>query len=182
MSLEFGGKYMKENIMNFMDTSKAFWEKRTKTQKGIFIGTIAVIFIFIFGLYLFSSNKKYVPLYNNLSLYEVGQVKEELESLGVPFELEDGGTTILVPEDNASTLLVDLASQGIPASGNIDYSFFSENSSWGITDNEFDMIKLDAMNNELANLIKRVEGIDEAQVMITLPKESVFVSESSEEA
>ena len=182
MSLEFGGKYMEEKMMNWIHKLKNLWESRTKTQKGIFVGTIGLILILIIGGISLSTNKNYVPLYSNLSLYEAGQIKEELESRGVPYQLEDGGTTITVPEDQASTLLVDLASQQIPQSGQIDFSYFSENASWGITNNEFNMIKLDAMNNELAKLIKRIEGIEEAQVMITLPEESVFVSEDSQEA
>src|SRR5699024_12221131 len=107
---------MKENLVNFINKIKDFWEKRTKTQKGIFIGSISLVVFLILGMFLFSSQKNYVPLYENLSLNEVGQIKEELESRGVPFELEDGGTTITVPEDKASNLLVELASQNIPKS------------------------------------------------------------------
>src|SRR5690625_4842353 len=44
------------------------------------------------------------------------------------------------------------------------------------------MIKLDAMQTELANLIKGIEGISDANVLITLPKESVFIHEDSQEA
>src|SRR5699024_6420402 len=46
----------------------------------------------------------------------------------------------------------------------------------------FNMIKLDAMQTELANLIKGIEGIEDAKVMINLPKDSVFVSEEEEAA
>src|SRR5690625_6776793 len=44
------------------------------------------------------------------------------------------------------------------------------------------MIKLDAMQTELANLIKGIEGISDANVLITLPKESAFINEGSQEA
>src|SRR5699024_11676002 len=87
-------------------------------------------------------------LYSNLSLNEAGQIKTELDTRNIPYELSDGGTTIKVPEKQSDTLLVDFAGEGIPSSGNIDYSFFSENASWGITDNEFNMIKLGAMQTE----------------------------------
>src|SRR5699024_8324428 len=79
-------------------------------------------------------------------------------------------------------LLVDLAGEGIPHSGHIDYSFFSENTSWGVTDNEFNMMKLDAMQTELADMMTSVEGIEDAKVMINLPEESVFVSDVDENA
>jgi len=168
--------------MKFKDTAKSFWTERSRSQKGIFIGSAAIVVALIIAIILFSSDSKFVPLYNDLSLQEVSQIKTELDSRGVPYELENGGTTVKVPEAEVDSLLVDLAGQGIPNSGNIDYSFFSDNASWGITDNEFDMIKLDAMQTELANLIKGVEGINDAEVMINMPEEPVFVSESTQEA
>lgn len=174
---------MKENILKWKEKSVAFWSNRTKSQKGIFIGSILIVLLLIAGIVLFSAaGSKLVPLYNNLSLQEVGQIKTELDARGISYELEDGGKTITVPEENVDTLLVDLAGQGIPNSGNIDYSFFSENTSWGITDNEFNIMKLDAMQTELANLMKSIEGIENAKVMINMPEDPVFVSDSAEEA
>ena len=64
----------------------------------------------------------------------------------------------------------------------IDYSFFSQNAGFGMTDNEFNVLKLASMQTELANLIKSVEGVKDAKVMITLPEEGVFLNQSSEAA
>src|SRR5690625_5621083 len=44
------------------------------------------------------------------------------------------------------------------------------------------MMKLAAMETELAKLITSIDGIEDANVMITLPKESVFINDSTEEA
>ncbi|GGB30252.1 flagellar M-ring protein [Lentibacillus populi] len=173
---------MKEKMLYFKDKAKSFWTNRSRSQKGIFIGSIVIVAALIIGIVLFTSNTKLVPLYNNLSAQEAGQIKTELDTRGVPYELEDGGSTITVPEEQVDSLLVDFAGQGLPDSGNIDYSFFSENASWGITDNEFSMIKLDAMQTELANLIKGIDGIADAKVMINMPKDPVFVSDNAEQA
>ncbi|MFC4557113.1 flagellar basal-body MS-ring/collar protein FliF [Virgibacillus kekensis] len=173
---------MKERLLKLKEDAKSFWTRRTKSQKGIFIGSIAIVAAIIAAVILFSSNSRLVPLYNDLSLQEVGQIKAELDARGITYEIDGGGKTILVPDTHVDSLLVDLASQGIPDTGNIDYSFFSENASWGITDNEFNMIKLDAMQTELATLIEGVDGINEAKVMINMPKEPVFVSETSQPA
>ncbi|MEC5422696.1 flagellar basal-body MS-ring/collar protein FliF [Virgibacillus sp. C22-A2] len=173
---------MKETIMNWKETTSAFWSKRSTSQKSIFIGSILIVILLIAGITFMTTNSKLVPLYNNLSLQEVGQIKTELDSRRIQYELEDGGTTITVPEQQVDSLLVDLAGQGIPNSGNIDYSFFSENASWGITDNEFSIMKLDAMQTELGNLMQGIEGIENAKVMINMPKDPVFVSESTQEA
>ena len=46
-----------------------------------------------------------------------------------------------------------------------------------MTDNEFNIMKLAAMQTELANLIKGIEGVKDANVMITLPTQSVFLND-----
>lgn len=173
---------MKENLLNWKEKARTFWQDRSKMQKGTIFASVAIVILFIIVISLVSANPRFVPLYNNLSLTEVGQIKAELEARSVSYELTNGGTSISVPEENVDALLVDLASAGLPNSGNIDYSFFSENTSWGITDNEFSIMKLDAMQTEMANLIKSIEGIDNAQVMISMPEEAVFVSENNGEA
>ena len=44
-----------------------------------------------------------------------------------------------------------------------------------MTENEFNVVRLAAMQTELANLIKSIEGVKDAKVMITLPAQSVFL-------
>lgn len=168
--------------MKWKDAAKNSWIKRSKSQRGIFLGSILIVILLIIGITYATGHPKFIPLYSNLSVQEVGQIKTELDTRKIPYELKASGTTITVPEDQVDSLLVDLAGQGIPDSGNIDYSFFSENTSWGITDNEFNIMKLDAMQTELANLMKNIEGIENAQVMINIPKDPVFVSEGTENA
>jgi flagellar M-ring protein FliF len=52
----------------------------------------------------------------------------------------------------------------------------------GMTDRHFDVVERDAMQNELANLIKQINGVTEANVMITLPKENVWITDEEQVA
>ncbi|SDL74193.1 flagellar basal-body MS-ring/collar protein FliF [Sediminibacillus halophilus] len=173
---------MKQKIDIYKEKLTKFWSSKSSRQKGVMIGSLLLVLFVIIGGTLLASKSSMVPLYNNLSIQEVGQIKTELDAKGVQYELQDAGKTILVPEQDADTLLVDLAAQGLPDSGNVDYSFFSDNTSWGMTDNEFDVIQLDAMQSEIANLIKSIDGIQDANVMINKPEEPLFVSEQPLEA
>lgn len=168
--------------MNMKNTVTEYWGSRSKGQKTMVIGSALFIILLIVALSLFAFNTKYIPLYNNLAVEEVNQIKEELDDRSVPYQIDQGGTVIKVPEQHADELLVDLAGQNIPRNGGIDYSFFSENASWGITDNEFNMMRLDATQTELSNLITQIDGIQDANVMITLPEETVFINDHQEEA
>lgn len=173
---------MNDKIKDLFKNVKSFWGTRTRLQKGIIIGSFVAGLAIILATSFYVSNPKMVPLYTNLSLQETGQIKETLDSRGIQFEIKDNGQTILVPEEVADSLKVELAAEGIPNSGNIDYSSFAQNIGFGMTDNEFNVLKLKATQTELSNLIKGIDGIEDAKVMINLPKESVFVGEVAEEA
>jgi len=173
---------MNERLKNFKTKFGGFWGSRTKVQKGTIIGSILAVLLIASIITYFATRVTYAPLYSDLSAAEVGQIKEQLDSKGVKYQVTNGGTSISVPKDQVDTLKVDLASQGYPQSGQIDYSFFSKNAGFGMTDNEFNVLKLASMQTELANLMKEVKGVKDAKVMLTLPQQGVFVSDSQQEA
>ncbi|WP_141431180.1 flagellar basal-body MS-ring/collar protein FliF [Bacillus sp. 03113] len=173
---------MNETLLKMTRKLKTYWQNRKKGQKIILVASI-VFLITITSLIVFLTTKTtLVPLYSNLSPSETGSIKENLDGRGIQSEITDGGTTIKVPEQMMDSLKVELAAQGIPKSGNIDYSFFGKNAGLGMTDNEFNVLKLDAMQTELADLIKGIEGVNDAQVMINIPEKGIFVSDVEEKA
>ncbi|MBS4193980.1 flagellar basal-body MS-ring/collar protein FliF [Lederbergia citri] len=173
---------MKETINEKIASLKEYWTNRTGNQKFILLGSILTALILVAGIFYFASKTTLVPLYTNLKPSETGSIKESLDAKGIKSEITDGGKTIKVPEDQVDTLLVELAAEGIPKSGNIDYSFFGNNAGFGMTDNEFNVLKLDATQTELAELMKNIDGIEQANVMITLPEKGIFLTDSKAEA
>ncbi|WP_442599495.1 flagellar basal-body MS-ring/collar protein FliF [Neobacillus sp. D3-1R] len=173
---------MNESFQRNFTKIKEYWNNRTKKQKLTYVGSFLFFVLALSLIVYFTSRTTMVPLYSNLSPSETGGIKENLDGRGIASEISDGGTTIKVPEEVVDTLKVELAAQGIPKSGSIDYSFFSQNAGIGTTDNEFKVMKLDAMQTEIANLIKGIDGISDAKVMITLPEKGIFVSDQTEAA
>ncbi|MBP0726242.1 flagellar M-ring protein FliF [Bacillus sp. RG28] len=173
---------MNEKLNESLNRIKSYWKSRTQFQKGLIIG-IPLILALIIGITTYFLTKvNYVPLYSNLTPAETGQIKQTLDSQGVSSEIQDNGKTIYVPDNVVDSLKVDLAAKGIPDSGTIDYSFFSKNSNFSMTDNEFNVLKLEAMQNELANLMKQIDGVNNAKVMINLPQQSLWVSDQNQTA
>ncbi|MDQ0245680.1 flagellar M-ring protein FliF [Bacillus fengqiuensis] len=173
---------MNEKLLAYKEKTKEYWSSRSKRQKGLLIGgPLAVVFFAAVITYMLSKDT-FVPLYSNLSPQETGQIKAELDGRGIKSQLSDDGKTISVPEEVVDTLKVELAAEGIPKSGSIDYSFFSQNAGFGMTDNEFNVLKVDAMQTEIANLMKNIDGVNDASVMITLPEKSIWVNDQTEEA
>lgn len=167
---------MNEKLLNFKKKLIDFWNTRTKTQKGIIIGSSVSIMILLILVSIFAFKPNLVPLYSNLSPQETGQIKATLDSRGIQSEITSGGTQINVPKALVDSLKVDLAAEGIPDSGEIYFSSFGEGG-FGITQEELELRKNAAVQSELKRLIKRFEGVQDAEVMISLPEKSLFVGE-----
>lgn len=173
---------MNEKLLAYKDKGIEYWSGRSKKQKGIIIGSILLLIILIVSLIVFGNRTNYVPLYSNLTMQETGQIKETLDARGVPSEISNDGTTISVPETMVNTLKVELAAEGLPNSGRIDYASIQENSGFGTTDNEFAVIERAALQTELSNLIRSIDGVKNANVLITLPEKSVWLADEPEAA
>lgn len=173
---------MNERLTKLKTDSSNFWTSRTKGQKGVIIGTLIGVVIIAAAITFFATRTNFVPLYKDLSTSEIGKIKGVLDTQGVTYEIAPGGTSILVPEEQVDALLVQLASEGYPETGSTDYTFFEENAGFGMTDNEFNLLKLASTQTEVANLIKSVEGVKDAKVMISLPEKGVFLDDSTQEA
>ncbi|ADU30760.1 flagellar basal-body MS-ring/collar protein FliF [Evansella cellulosilytica] len=173
---------MNEKIVTYKNKSIEFWQGRTKRQRGLLVTTILLILLVFLAFMWFGSRTNYVPLYSNLTVQETGEIKNTLDARGVPSEVSSDGTSILVPEAQVNELKVSLAAEGLPNSGRIDYSTFSENMGFGTTDNTFNLLERAALQTSIEDLIRNIDGVRNAQVMITLPEESVWLSDDREAA
>ncbi len=145
---------MKEKLQEIKRTATSFWSNRNKTQKTAILSTVIVSIFAIFIIIYFLTKTDMAPLYKDLTVQETGQIKEVLDGRGIQSQITSNGTAILVPQQTVDTLKVELAAEGVPKSGSIDYGFFGERSGFGMTDNEFQIMKLDAMQTELSHLVE----------------------------
>jgi len=174
---------MNERLLQYKDLVKEKWSNLTNRQKWL-ASSIALFLILSLGLYIFfASQPVYKPLYDQrLSEQEIGLIKQELDTMQVPYQITGNGTGIEVPETMAQDVIVELAAQGIPSEAGINAEIFSGSGSFGITDRQFDVLKKDALQQELTSMLERVKGVNNAQVILTLPEESVWVTETPDSA
>ena len=70
---------------------------------------------------------------------------------------------------------IDVGSQGLVQNGTIGFETFEKNASAiGMTDNEFEVKYVNALNGEVERLLEKMQGVQDATVLLNLPKESVF--------
>ena len=127
---------MNERIKARFGAMNTTWKEWSLAKKATILGIIVVVLAALIVAIIWLSKPTMTPLYSKLSPQEAGQVTEKLNEDGIASEVvtEANGVTILVPEANVENLKVELATAGIPKSGQIDYSFFSENAGFGTTD------------------------------------------------
>ncbi|PLS01459.1 flagellar basal-body MS-ring/collar protein FliF [Neobacillus cucumis] len=174
---------MKEKITDMKERIAGFWKNTSKKSKTFYLGTFIVLIAIFCFVFFFLLKTNYVPLYtNSLSQKEIGEIKDVLEKQGfTDYKIENNGTQILVPKESAQDLIVSLASQGLPKSGPISFSEQTKDLKFGVTEQELDVIERETIQKQLANLMTKISGVKSAEVMITMPKDSVFVRPEQED-
>ncbi|PRO65233.1 flagellar basal-body MS-ring/collar protein FliF [Alkalicoccus urumqiensis] len=173
---------MKEQFTNITANIKKFWSSRTSGQRSLLTAAVILLVVAAAAVSWIGSRTHYVPLYTDMTMQEAGEVKATLDSRGIQNEVSADGTTVSVPDTAVDDLKVSLAAEGIPQTGRIDYSTFSENMGFGTTDNEFELLERAAIQSSIEDLIRNIDGISNAQVMITMPEESPWLSEEPDAA
>ena len=97
----------------------------------------------------------------------------------MPYQLTDGGATILVPQDKVYSERLKAASNNLPSSNEGGYSLLDK---MGVTSSEFqqDVTYKRAIEGELAKTISSMDGVKAATVQLAIPEKTVFVSEEKD--
>ena len=116
------------------------------------------------------------PLFSNLASADASAIVEELNAEGVSYELADGGQTVMVAQDQVYNLRLTMSGKGLPAGNESGYALLDEQ---GITTSEFQqqVSYQRALEGELANTLKALDGVNAAVVHIALPKDEVFATD-----
>ncbi|MFS2031228.1 MULTISPECIES: flagellar basal-body MS-ring/collar protein FliF [unclassified Curtobacterium] len=148
-------------------------------QRTIAILVIAALVLGGIALASWLGKASYAPLFTGLAAADAASVTDQLTTDGVPFQLTDGGATILVPQGSVYSERLKAASNGLPASNEGGYSLLDK---MGVTSSEFqqDVTYKRAMEGELAKTIGAMDGVQTATVQLAIPEKTVFVSEEKD--
>ncbi|GEO24806.1 flagellar M-ring protein [Alicyclobacillus acidoterrestris] len=146
-------------------------------RRNVIIIAVAVLAA-LSALLWIVSRPHYVMVMSGLDDKSLGQVQTQLQTLKIPNEIE--GSSVLVPAKDANEARVQLAEAGLPQSGYIGYSGVSN--SMGMTQDEFNIQVLDALQQSLNETISSIDGVESAQVHIVMPQQQLFVSQTTQDA
>jgi flagellar M-ring protein FliF len=123
-----------------------------------------------------------VVLFKNMEPKDTGEVAGVLEKNKIGYHIIQEGTAIAVDASQADEARVKLAQNPgnpLPHDGAIGYSqlFGDKPNSFLSTDFEKKVAFNRALNGELSKLIKKVDGVEAASVLINTPEEQLFTEE-----
>lgn len=165
-------------LIDFLQGTKlASLVRGLNTQQRITMGGVVLLSLVALGGVLhWATRDEYVPLSSALELSQVESVAATLEGAGIPYRLGGGGTTLLVPEKHLAKARVRLASEGLPAKGRPGFELFDARD-WGATSFGEQVKYQRALKGELESTISDFNGVREASVHFTTPKQSPFRKE-----
>lgn len=155
----------------FTGVAKGF----TMAQKTLVVIGLAVLVLGGVALASWLSKPSFAPLFSALDPADANAIVTQLKTDNIPYQLVDGGSTILVPDANVYDERLKAASAGLPAATTAGYSLLD---SMGVTSSEFqqDITYKRAMEGELAQTIMAMNGVTTASVKLAVPEQTVFTS------
>lgn len=149
------------------------WNALPRTRQ-LMLGTVALGgIVLLWVLFLSSSSPRMVTAYSGLAPEDSAAIADELESLGIPYQLRAGGSAIAVPANKAAEVRIKLAQAGLPSGGATGLEIFDK-TNFGATDFVQKVNFRRGLEGELARSINALEAVKASRVHISIPKEAVF--------
>ena len=156
------------------------WQQRFAAlatgQKITFVVGAAALLVTGFLVLRWATTPSYAPLFSNLSSKDASAVVEELEAQGVPYQLNNGGATIMVPREQLYDTRIALSGEGLPGGEDGGYTLL-DGQDLSTSDFQEQTNFKRAMEGELSRTIEAIDGVDPAVVMLAMPEKEVFADE-----
>ncbi|HEY2710716.1 MAG TPA: flagellar basal-body MS-ring/collar protein FliF [Caulobacteraceae bacterium] len=156
--------------MSLVDNFRASSPNRQLLLVGAAAGMVCLVLVAAYFLLL---NKPYATLFNNLRTLDAATIASELDKKKIPYRLENGGSTILVPKDQVDTTRLEIANEDLPIKGMVGFELFNK-SDMGLTEFAQRINYQRALQGELARTIMTMASVDTARVHLTLAEPSIF--------
>lgn len=161
------------SLTRVRDNARRFASGFTSGQKVVVVlvsvGIVGALAIFT----SVSGRPSYSILFTNLQPQDAASITQKLATDHVPYQLQNGGTTILVPQNDVDQERLSAAAAGLPAQGNVGLSILDKE---GLTTSQLTQQAdyLQGLQGELEQTINSIQGVTNSQVSIAMPANQTF--------
>jgi len=160
-----------------LDQLRRLWRELGNNQKVSLILAVGGIIVVCGALMVWASRPKLQLLYGGMDPKEMSDITSTVESMGVEYEIRNGGSSIFVASDQVYSVRMRLASEGIPSGGGVGYEIF-DSGSFGISSFVQHTNFVRAIQGELSRTINQLNGVRSSKVMIVIPENELLISGS----
>ena len=164
---------MNDYLEQIKQAVRRFSNEFTTGQKAVTIVALLAVIVAAVIFVNVSSTPSWSPLFTNLQPTDAAGITAKLTANKVPYQLANGGSTILVPQNEVYQQRLDMAQQGLPSGGTVGLSLLDKQ---GITTSHFtqQVEYQQALQGELTRTIEAIHGVTGARVSLVLPSQSAF--------
>lgn len=142
------------------------------TQMGLIGGGLLIVALVVALIYWVFYTKDGV-LFSGLDPRDAATIVEELKNMDVSYKLDNGGSTIYVPEDMVHNVRLQLMSSEAKLISGVGFELFDK-SDFGMTEFVQKINFQRALQGELTRTITSLKEIKYARVHLVLPEHSLF--------
>ena len=117
-------------------------------------------------------------LFSGLELEEAAEISGKLDTAGIAYSLEGGGSAIFVDASKVEDARMMLSEQGLPTRGSVGWEIFDKSDALGETQFVLNIKKLRAMEGELERSIASYDMVQSANVHLSVPERPLFQQNS----
>lgn len=141
-----------------------------RRQWLVIAAVFAVVLALLAAAYWTFLRDRYATLADHVRTGEAAAIVAQLDKRGTPYELRDGGTTVLVPSAEVDATRLAL----VPGDGGaVGFELFSK-SDMGLTNFAQKINYQRALQGELVRTIAAMDGVETARVHLALPERTLF--------
>ncbi|MCC6178101.1 MAG: flagellar M-ring protein FliF [Chloroflexi bacterium] len=159
--------------------ARGVWLNLSRNQRlalgGIALAAAVVLVMFV----TLSRPAEYQAAFSDLREEDAAAVVAKLKEAKIPYELAERGT-IKVPTGQVQEARLMIAASGVVKQGSgVGFEIFGE-PHFGLTEFAEKINYQRALEGELGRSIGRIDAVEEARVHLTLPEQSLFVSQKKD--
>lgn len=158
---------------------KDLFDRLSASQKVSLLALTLLTVIAIIGLLAWANRPQYTILFTDLSGSDAAKIRDKLQDEKVQYQLQNGGSTILVPSDRVYDLRLQLASEGIPSQPGVGYEIF-DRTNLGMSDFVQKLNYRRAFEGELSRTIMSLSEVENARVHLVMPEPALFKEDEKE--
>lgn len=143
-------------------------------QKLIAIVVFAMLASIVVVGWNWSRAPSYAVLFTNVSERDGGAILAALQQMNVPYQFNESGGAILVPQQQVHEMRLRLASQGLPKGGIVGFELM-EAQKLGISQFLEQINFQRALEGELSRSIQSLSAVQGARVHLAIPKQTAFL-------